>query len=566
LLVAFAAYVRLIGTEWDGTAGLHPDERHMLFVSLRLMRALQALTGEESLSELWFSEATSPLNPRGGGESYVYGEAPVLITTLIGWLFGKVGWDDVMILGRQLSAAIDSLTVLAVFMISQPLLGWRPALFAAVLYAAAPTALQLSNFYTVDIWLTAGVTWALFALMALDRSDKPSKVKWRAVTAGMAGGAALACKITALALAFPAIIVVWRIWQRFGPRNAFLAAALALVGAFITFRLLNPFAFAGPGFIGVMPAESYLKDLRSVMELADLPDFPPAWQWMAGYGPLRFLRDAALFGFGPVITLLALLFVYRQTTVKGRTTPAAILIPASLAAAYILYGALSQVAVLRYVAPAIPSMAVVAAGTLFNWHIGFAVLAAAISLWWGSAVVKLHDGRHPRLLATAWLWSLPKGTTLLNETSWDEGLPALLRFPGQTDKRYPEYGGHFKLLTLDIVAPDSQEKAVLMADRIATSDYVIVSSGRQSEVMPRLPKRFPLTKEYYKMLESGEACLDLVWTLDRGYPLPGYRLNDQWAQEPWRVYDHPIVKIYERSDCFDQLAFRQKLLDALKTQ
>ena len=527
----------------------------MLFVSMRLMRALQELSSaDQGLSEIWFSEATSPLNPRASGESYVYGEAPLLITTFVGWLTGNTGWDDLMILGRQLSALIDSWTVLALFMICQPLWGWRIALASAALYAAAPTALQLANFYTVDSWLAAAATWSLLFLMMMDRADRRRMVVSSALAAGAFAGAAAACKLSGLALLIPAAIVVLRIGWRRGVWEAALTATLGLLSAFVVFRLFNPFAFAGPGLLGIMPAEAWLKDMRTVFGLSQLLDFPPGWQWMAGYGPWRFARDAALFGFGPVMTLAAALALVRWWKVPG-----VLLIPAALAGAYILQGLVSQIAALRYVAPAIPAMAVLAGVGLSFLRPSMVLASIAVAFWWGAAAVRLHDGVHPRILASIWLWAQPRGTVLLNETGWDEGLPLAIRFSERPEKRYPDADGHFELLTLDIVAPDSLEKADTMARLIARADLVILSSGRQSEVMPRLPKRFPITAAYYRMLENGEACLELAWTRDRGFPLPGIRLNDRWAQEPWRVYDHPIVRIYRKAPCFDEAVLRKKL-------
>ncbi|MFN4142810.1 glycosyltransferase family 39 protein [Aestuariivirga sp.] len=559
LLVAVSALVRFAGTHWDATAGLHPDERHMLFVSTRLMRALQALpeTGL-GVAELWFSESSSPLNPRAGGESYVYGEAPLLVTTLVGWFTNLTGWDELMILGRQIAALIDSLTVLAIFMTCHPLWGWRTAFASAALYAAAPTALQLANFYTVDIWLAAAVAWSLLFLMVLDRSEKRGAIAGSATAAGFFLGAAVACKVSGLALLLPAGIVVLRLAMRRSIADAALACIFGFLTAFAVFRLANPFAFAGPGPLGLLLAEAWLRDMRTVIGFSELLDFPPGWQWMAGYGPLRFARDAALFGFGPVMTLVAGLAVLRW-----RKAPKVLLIPASLAGVYLLQGLVTEIAVLRYVAPAIPATAVIAGAALSAMGSLPLIVSIAASLWWGAATVRLHDGYHPRILASVWLWTQPRGTVLLNETSWDEGLPAAIRFSERPEKRYPDADGHFELLTLDIVAPDSVEKADKMADLIDRADLVILSSGRQREVMPRLPERFPLTAAYYRMLESGEACLELAWSRDRGYPLPGIRLDDSWAQEPWRVYDHPIVRIYRKAPCFDAMELRRRLRAAL---
>lgn len=559
VLVAVAAYVRLLGTDWDATAGLHPDERHMLFVSTRLMRALQSLPQTmPSLSDLWFSTDTSPLNPRAGGEGYVYGEAPLLITTLLGWLTNNTGWDQLMILGRELAAVVDSLTVLAVFMMCSPLWGWRTALATAAVYAAAPTALQLANFYTVDAWLAATAAWSLLLMMTMMRAEGRRAVIATAFGSGLFVGLAVACKVSGMALLLPAGLAVLGVGWRRGIADGVIAALVGIVAAVVAFRLANPFAFAGPGILGVMPAAAWLRDMGNVLNMSNQLDYPPGWQWMAGYGPLRFARDAAIFGFGPVMTLAV-----AAAALRWRRLPVVLILPASLAAVYILQGLVSEIAVLRYLAPGIPAMAVLAGGSLSAFQPRWLIATVVAAAWWGAGMVRLHDGYHPRVIASYWLWTQPRGTVLLNETNWDEGLPVAIPFSEKPEKRYPDADGHFGLLTLDIVVPDSLEKADAMAKLIGQADLVIVSSGRQSEVMPRLPKRFPLTTAYYRMLASGELCLELAWSRDRGYPLPGLGLDDSWSQEPWRVYDHPIVRIYRKMPCFDENVLREKLWAAV---
>ncbi|NJN81511.1 MAG: hypothetical protein HC802_04000 [Caldilineaceae bacterium] len=119
------------------------------------------------------------------------------------------------------------------------------------------------------------------------------------------------------------------------------------------------------------------------------------------------------------------------------------------------------------------------------------------------------------------------------------------------------------LQNLDITAPDSPEKAQRIAEMLGATDYLILSSTRQSAVMPRLPQRFPLTAVHYQELLSGRACFSLVRRWDRGYPLPFLPFGTAWAQEPWRVYDHPIVRIYRRDPCFDADTYATRLRQAM---
>jgi hypothetical protein len=327
----------------------------------------------------------------------------------------------------------------------------------------------------------------------------------------------------------------------------------------VAFRLANPFAFAGPNVFGLSLSPGWLADMVSLAGMSQMVDFPPNWQWMAGYGALRFLRDFGLFGAGPVLALLLIWGLRRPAGLAS--APQLILL--SYLSVFLMQGVATTVPALRYAAPALPAIAALCAPILASLSGPVALAAVGLGLWWGAGAVRLHDGAHPRILASRWVWELPRGTVLVNETSWDEGLPVQVYLLGAKEKRWAGFEDHFRFLTLDIVNADTPEKADLMAGMIAAGDYVIVSSGRQSEVMPRLPERFPMTTAYYQMLLSGMPCLPLEWTSDRGYPLPLLPFDDRWAQEPWRVYDHPVVRIYKREVCFDAAAFAETLRASL---
>jgi Dolichyl-phosphate-mannose-protein mannosyltransferase len=571
-LVVGGTAIRLYGTMWDGMASLHPDERHLIFVVLDRLRAL-ADTGEitAGISDIWFNAAQSPLNPRAGGRSFVYGEFPILCITILAHLKNMTGWDEVLTLGRTVSAYLDGATILAVFLLGQPVFGHRVGLFSAFLYAVAPTALQLANFYTVDIWLVSMTAWFFVFLSAMVRVAWQREVRSARLLVVMAGaclGLAMACKANAIILFFPACLAVGIILlKNRKPSDIFLLLLGAVVTG-LTFRLANPFAFSGPGFFGLTLEARFVADMQSVLSISARQDFPPNWQWQIGYSAFSFFRDFALFGIGPVCTvfcILAAVYAAKNFKLTGVSSNGAIcIVGISYAVISLAIVGNGAVPVLRYAAPILPWMAVFAAtGLIIRKSRFIEVFAIFFAAWWASGIVLLHAGNHPRLLASYALWNLPSGTVLLNETGWDEGLPVILQWPDSQHKRWPDYDDHFTLLQLDITDPDTPEKVGHMVTQLNKADYLILSSGRQSEVIPALPNKFPMTSTWYKMLFSGEACWDEAWQYDRGYPLPGWRFYDTWAQEPWRVYDHPIVRIYRKMPCFNGEAIRQKLIEAL---
>lgn len=535
---AAALWLRLGGTDWDGWANLHPDERHMVFVTQDMQRAVEAaLETGRGWSEIWFGP-NSPLDPRAEGRLYVYGDLPLLAVTFLSRATGLTDWGSTLGLGRMLTATVEATSVLAVFILALRLVG-QPlaALAASALAALAPTALQLANFYTVDAWLMALCLWTLVPLAALaQRGDLR-----HALAAGVLAGLALACKVTAVALALPALLVVAIVWRHQGWRAGVTVLAAGLLAALLTFRLANPSAFSGPGFWGLWPSAEMLADFAEVRAYMRDPGPPSNWFWLAGYPTWALARDFLLFGTGPILGLLALFALLRRPS--GHLA----LILLTTLAAHLALNGVGEVRALRYLAPALPILAVLVAPLLKRPAL--AVLAVALALWWGWGTVRLHDGHHPRLIATEWMRQLPAGTAIAFETSWDEGLPVWQSFPARDWSTMP---GPFTFVPLGLTDFDEPDSPARIAAALDQADYISISSGRVIEVMPRLPQRFPTVTRYYAALLDGRLCFRRVLYLDRGYPLPGLPFDDRFAQEPWRVYDHPIVQIWRKEPCFDK--------------
>ncbi|WP_116367351.1 glycosyltransferase family 39 protein [Parahaliea mediterranea] len=561
MVLALAAQLRLMGITWDDYAGLHADERHMFLLAQAMLGALSDPANSGlSLSDWWFSES-SPLNPHLGDTFYVYGEAPLLAGVLVGQMLGITDGFAFMALARCLSVAMDTLSVLMVFIGARFVGGNAAGLFAATLYAAMPSALQLANFYTVDVWMTTACALSTVPLMAL-ASGRTGGVGPLAMAAlaGVGGGLALAVKITGAVLALPGAVALLLAYRGgLSIHKTLAAGAVMLTLAMICFRLINPFAFEGPGVWGLWPSRDWLGDFSSLMAMATASDFPPGWQWSAGYGPMSFLRDFALFGSGPVAVGLLLMLMARPTL----CSPAAAIPLTAFAAFFLIPVTVNNGSLLRYVAPALAPMAMLLAMAPPRLGLYASYMALAGALWWGGGVVRLHDGQHPRVVASHWLWALPRGTVLTNETIWDEPLPAIIAPAPGEPYRWPSHDDWFVLQTLGITDPDGPEKAQRMAELLARTDFLILSSERQFAVMPRLPERFPMTAAHYRALFSGEACFSLVLAIDRGYPLPGLPFRDAWSQEPWRIYDHPQVRIFRRDSCYDPLVYAEFLKSAL---
>ena len=135
------------------------------------------------------------------------------------------------------------------------------------------------------------------------------------------------------------------------------------------------------------------------------------------------------------------------------------------------------------------------------------------------------------------------GARLVNESSWDDGLP--LRMNG-----YDGFGGIYQGYNLELYWADDESKRARMLDILDRADYILISSNRQYGSIPRLPTRYPLTSTYYNALFSGELGFQLEKTFESSPSIGSWSVSDQSAEEPFTVYDHPKVMIYRKTPEF----------------
>ena len=147
------------------------------------------------------------------------------------------------------------------------------------------------------------------------------------------------------------------------------------------------------------------------------------------------------------------------------------------------------------------------------------------------------------------------GAELINESSWDDGLP--LRMDG-----HDAFGGIYIGHNLELYWEDDENKRDRMLDILTRGDYIIISSNRQYGSIPRLPTRYPLTIAYYDALFSGELGFDLEVEFESVPALGGWQYYDNDAEEPFTVYDHPRVLIFRKGSEFSVERVRH-ILDAV---
>ncbi len=324
LILLAGAFFRFYGIRWDQEFHLHPDERFLTMVA----SSIRPVSG---LGE-YFDTHKSLLNPHnivdGNGNSvfpfFVYGTLPLFIVRYTGELLGQTGYGQIHIVGRYLSGIFDLGTVVLIYLIAVkmfPRRKWIP-LTAAFLYSCSVLPIQISHFFIVDNFTTFFSVLAVYACVRISMNPpntaRPEKdadnSSWYLSHWGGFGnfalfsialGMAAASKINAIVIAvlLPVSVLICEGRERnkinfsfreISIRNIFLSA----ICSFLVFRIFQPYAFNGPGFLQIVPNSRWINNLKelSVLSSGD-SNYPPSLQW-ARRSLFFPLKNLAVWGLG----------------------------------------------------------------------------------------------------------------------------------------------------------------------------------------------------------------------------------------------------------------------------
>lgn len=539
LILAFT--LRHAGWNWDEGQYLHPDERHLAMVTA-------ALESPDSLAER-FNTAESPLNPYNQGvHSYVYGMFPLELVHRVTVARGEHDLREIIRVGRLFSALWSTGTVALLYLLGLRLVSARFASIVALLMACTVLAIQQAHFFTVDstgvFFTTLCVGLGLIAV----REDSPSLLLASAAAVGMA----MACRLNLGLLAFwVAAATLSLCWNRKSPLPLLHLAGGGFL-ALLLFRVLQPYAFAATGWIPSGLNPHWLADLEQVRRISEGSlEVPYTLQWVGKIPYLYALQQVSFWGMGLPLGLLALagsgVLLWRYRFQPGHWKALLVLWPLLL----IGYHGRIFLHTLRYFLPAYPFLILGGALALRSLSspkvrtYGVRLVMAGTALY-ALAFVNMYRQPHPRIEASEWLYSqLASGGSVLSE-HWDDALP--LRLDG-----FASDHARIQFDQLDVYHPESPDKLLRLIEQIRQADYLVLSSTRASHSLPLLPLRYPVMTRFYAQLDQSNHPLGLrqVARFHRSPGLAGIRLNTLRAEEALRVYDHPLVRIYEKTPDFD---------------
>ncbi|MEA4810951.1 MAG: DUF2298 domain-containing protein [Anaerolineaceae bacterium] len=452
---------RSYNLQWDMGTHLHPDERFLSQVENDTQPV-------KSLSE-YFDTAQSTLNPHNRGHGFfVYGTLPVFIIRYLGELTQQTGYDPITMLGRELSVFTELVSIILIFLIGRKLVNDWLGLGAAAFYALSVLPIQQAHFMTVDTFTNTFGLLTVYAgvLILMQKRDGqglgPSRSEpWLYVFFGLALGMAAASKANAITLALLLPLIVYVRYQTaliHGQQaQPFLKSlglmVLAGLVSFLTFRIFQPYAFAGPSFFNFSLNPKWLANMKEISAASKgLSDSPPALQW-ARRSALFAPYNLAVWGMGIPFALMAIAGFVGQVYSGIRNKDYRFLPILSWMLFYFLWQSLSWTPSMRYLLLIYPLLALSAAWACMklwcirkpafigrlqlkpkHWvKVGRLLVLAAIAATavWAFAFTRIYSRDFSRVTTSNWIYeNLPGALTLNIQTdSGPQKLP--LGFPAK---------------------------------------------------------------------------------------------------------------------------------------
>ncbi len=593
-IILLAFFFRFNNLNWDSNFHLHPDERFLTMVG----NAMKMPTSANQ----YFDQKTSLLNPANIGYNFfVYGHFPLILAKYLAVNLNLDNYNNLTILGRQLSAFFDLLIVLLVFKVTKLLLNFshpeRPkrvegsrfrfldfarndsiALWAGFFYAIAVLPIQLSHFFAVDTFLNFFMFGSFYFVLrfwtsqndVILVSDQRERIQ-NLILSAIFFGLALACKITAL---FILPLNLFFILKTVFVRRQSLIKTVGfvfgyLLASYFTIRLADPYIFQNSNILDPTVSKVFVENINSLknMSVKNMNNwFPPMVQWLNKNTVLHSLVNNIIFGLGipyAILTLIGMgLIISRiknqisKIHTKNQKNNFGIFIILFWVIGLFIYQSVQATPALRYYILIYPFLAIFASLgmnflidyklSLNGKHISypksishiFISISIILLLLWPAMFSSIYFNKHTRVEASEWIYqNIPDGSFILSEY-WDDALPLPV---------INTYGKRFSGTQLRVFDPDNVPKWQGINQELAMADYYILSSNRGWGSIPTVPKKYPLMSKFYNELLADKNPDFKKIKEFRPYYNKFFQLPDDWVDESFTVYDQPTVIIFKKS-------------------
>lgn len=568
LILLIAVFFRFYNLNWDENFHLHPDERFLTMVG----NALKI----PQIFDNYFDQKNSSFNPANVGfPFFVYGNFPLILNKLLALKFNFDNYNDFTLLGRGLSAFLDTLLIIFIYKTAILLFPKKRKIgyFASLIYGLSVLPIQLSHFFAVDSFLNFFVFISLYFYLRSIINKKKNLLFLSLSAIFFAMG--LGSKITAI-LILPLILIgIFFIdWNLF---KAIKKIFFFLIVSYFILRLINPYYFENKSFFDPRLSNQFLNNINQLKTLTikSLDNwYPPMIQWLSKNSFQHSLINNVIFGFGIINSILFVLgfFIFlnliyekfKKRQIINNQEKILILIFFWIISIF-FYQSLQVNPTLRYFIFLYPFLSIFA-GLGFNYFFKFNKKTKIglknnlfnfiifISLFiWPIMFLSIYINRHTRIVASEWIYkNLPNQSVILGE-EWDDPLPLWVS---------NQYGKFFRVELLPVFWPDNKDKWKKIIDLLERGNYYVLSSNRGWGSISTVKDKYPIMSKFYDNLLNNQCFVDNFFNkkfcfrkVKEFVSYPSLKIpftnikiffDDQWSDEGFTVYDHPKVMIFEK--------------------
>jgi len=535
VILAFTIYVRFINLNWDLSYSFHPDERNII---------------GSSVNASWFYDPG--FYSYGSFPSYVYRTIADSLTLITGENY--VSYSNLLIIGRATSAFVGTISVILFYFLLKRFFSSYFSLLGMVFMSTSMYLIQTSHFATTESLM---LMYTILILLSTINLVRKKNIIW-SIILGLIFGISLGTKITSTS--YLLIILSGYLWifkknfkskliQTLGLLLLTLLSAVCMLIITWPWLFLNfdKFLEASKYEIGVINGslsvpytKQYIDSLNYFYELKNL------LFWSLNF-PILFLS-----AFGLIVMIKG--FVKKNDAIVV-TLPFFIL--------YFLMIGQNFAKFNRYMIPIIPIFIILSIfflkfiysylklKSIKNYYfIALIFVLIMTQIFFGLSYLSIYLSEQTRITTSKWIYeNVPSGSKLLTE-HWDDGLPIPIE----------GYAANYHSGELKMYDQDNEAKIFVLAEKLSSSDYIILSSRKLWTTIIKLENEYPISSIYYKRLFSGELGYNIEYQ-GRSFPrLGNLILNDNWADESFQDYDHPETYVFKNQSKLP----RNELLKLLK--
>ncbi|MDD5481412.1 MAG: glycosyltransferase family 39 protein [Candidatus Shapirobacteria bacterium] len=508
-ILILAGLLRFSGLGWGEGHYFHPDENNM-------------------------AQAVLALDKTGRPDFYAYGQLPLflaLFSARSGSLFSLVRHSNQLDFSKAIfflrfwSASAGTISVLLVYLLGRKLVNIQGGIIAAAITAFLPGLIQAGHFGTTESLLT--FFYLAIAYCSLKIYQEIKLINF--IASGLFLGLALATKISAgLFFLLPLAAVSLNLKKEGGLiKNRIVGLVLLSLLALMITLVFSPFLI-----INFSQSLSTLKYEIAVAKGKIIPFYTRQFLttapfWFHIKKILPFLLGWPAF----IVSIRGIIGFIQEK--KGRSLWLVVLFPSLI---FFLYQGQLFAKWTRFLVPITPIFSLLFAQATSKISKPLQYIVVIISCLPGVFFFDLvYNQSDTRYQFSSWAKeNLPQTSIILSESG------NVVNLPLDADRQ---------IINFDFYQLEEEGNLDLLCQHLKMVDYIIVPNRRVFANHPS--SSFPATANYYQKLFSDQLGFSLIkiFSPNSRYYWANYyyRKSELEAEETWTVFDHPTIRLYQKT-------------------